>query len=378
MSQKTFELGRMDIIDLYEWEGSGKLETGPYFQRESVWKEKDRIELIDTILKGFPIPAVFFCEGGTNLDTFKKQYYILDGKQRLESIFKFIKNEFKYEGKKFGELSDEKKEAFSSYSIPVVQIYVNPKENKDEIIEIFRRLNKNSYSLNKIEKEMAEYNSHEFISLCKIMTNYETVSPEELSEYLEEMKNIEVDDENEISIEETPVSLENSLNTFVTTNNFNSLNTLYSSREFFSEFQIRRQIPLQHLINAFGTLILGEHVNRNLKKEYFEEFSKYEKFEIVTEKALEIESAASIFQDVFTDDIDKWWKIKTNLYSFLVFFSKNLKAIKEMDVMEIKRKINVFKDTPDFESYRALCQERVNDRPNRIKREEIIEKIILG
>ncbi len=59
-SQKTFELGRMDIVDIYEWIEGGKIITGPVFQRLSVWKNKDREDLIDTIMNGFPSSSNFY------------------------------------------------------------------------------------------------------------------------------------------------------------------------------------------------------------------------------------------------------------------------------------------------------------------------------
>ena len=96
---KLFEMGRLDVVDLYEWHSSDKLNYSAYFQRQYVWREKDKEELIDTIFKGFPIPAVFLCEANTDLSKIKKTYNVLDGRQRLESIFSYINNEFKYNGK---------------------------------------------------------------------------------------------------------------------------------------------------------------------------------------------------------------------------------------------------------------------------------------
>jgi len=45
-----------DLINLYE---HGKLNLNPGFQRESVWSDRDRAKLIDSILRGYPIPAIF-------------------------------------------------------------------------------------------------------------------------------------------------------------------------------------------------------------------------------------------------------------------------------------------------------------------------------
>lgn len=49
--EKSFSIGRLDIVDLYEWKNSKKLVYKTYFQRQFVWKEKDKKDLIDTIMQ---------------------------------------------------------------------------------------------------------------------------------------------------------------------------------------------------------------------------------------------------------------------------------------------------------------------------------------
>lgn len=80
-----------------------------YFQRQFVWKEKDKRDLIDTIMQGFPIPAIFICDAGTDFTSLSKRYNVLDGRQRLESIFEFLENRYTYNGKIFSEFTEEEK-----------------------------------------------------------------------------------------------------------------------------------------------------------------------------------------------------------------------------------------------------------------------------
>jgi hypothetical protein len=60
----------------------GNLNLDPGFQRQSVWNERDRAKLIESILRNYPLPAIFL---------YKRQedgvlvYDVIDGKQRLES-----------------------------------------------------------------------------------------------------------------------------------------------------------------------------------------------------------------------------------------------------------------------------------------------------
>ena len=45
-----------DLVSLYE---KDQLNLEPGFQRQSVWTEKDRRKLIDSVLRGYPLPAIF-------------------------------------------------------------------------------------------------------------------------------------------------------------------------------------------------------------------------------------------------------------------------------------------------------------------------------
>jgi hypothetical protein len=58
----------------------------PGFQRQSVWTPSDRKRLIQSIVAGYPLPRVFL---------YRRQhkgrliYDVIDGKQRLETVFMF-------------------------------------------------------------------------------------------------------------------------------------------------------------------------------------------------------------------------------------------------------------------------------------------------
>ena len=57
-----------------------RLELNPAFQRDSVWSVRERLLLIDSILKGYPLPAVFLC---VRRDGRKVKYDVIDVKQRI-------------------------------------------------------------------------------------------------------------------------------------------------------------------------------------------------------------------------------------------------------------------------------------------------------
>lgn len=66
------------------------------YQRKLVWKLEEKQAFIDTLLRGYPVPLFLFAKTKT-----PKEREIIDGLQRLDAIFSFIKNEFPimWEGK---------------------------------------------------------------------------------------------------------------------------------------------------------------------------------------------------------------------------------------------------------------------------------------
>ena len=61
------------------------LELNPSYQRDVVWTNGESQKLIESILKGIPLPSVIL-----SMPPGKEHYEIVDGKQRLTSILRFI------------------------------------------------------------------------------------------------------------------------------------------------------------------------------------------------------------------------------------------------------------------------------------------------
>ena len=66
----------------------GKLNIRPAFQREFVYKEKERNAVIDTVLKGFPLNVMYWSVDSNG------NYELLDGQQRTISICQYCNNDF--------------------------------------------------------------------------------------------------------------------------------------------------------------------------------------------------------------------------------------------------------------------------------------------
>ena len=73
-------------------ESRERIELTPDFQRRQVWSNKQRSELIESILLGIPIPVIYLFESqfGT--------WQVLDGLQRLSAITDFMSGRFRLNG----------------------------------------------------------------------------------------------------------------------------------------------------------------------------------------------------------------------------------------------------------------------------------------
>ena len=164
------ESNNITIATLYENYKLGKYKLDPPYQRNSVWSDEKKSFLIDSILKNFPIPPIFLSQHINDADG-STRYDVIDGKQRLLSIFSFIEGDLvassesseepfgdDYAGKTFQELDTPElvdyKRRFWKYSIPIEYI----DGNSQEIIEsIFDRLNRNGEALTGQELRNATY-----------------------------------------------------------------------------------------------------------------------------------------------------------------------------------------------------------------------------
>src|SRR5271156_1252716 len=92
--QQLFSTRNYSIRDFEEWNARGELVLQPKFQRRDVWSDKARSYLIDTIIRGKPIPKIYMRQD-VNLKTRRTIREIVDGQQRLSTVLKFLKDGFK-------------------------------------------------------------------------------------------------------------------------------------------------------------------------------------------------------------------------------------------------------------------------------------------
>jgi hypothetical protein len=162
------------VADFVGWQRSGTLDLNPNFQRRAVWKKRAKSFLIDTILRGLPIPIIFLRDLPADLVTLKAKRDVVDGQQRLRTIFSFIdpqllkdfkatQDEFtidatqneKLGGKTYACLEEADQRQILDYQFSV---HVFPPDTGDkEILQIFARMNSTGVKLNAQELRNAEW-----------------------------------------------------------------------------------------------------------------------------------------------------------------------------------------------------------------------------
>jgi hypothetical protein len=91
----------------------GLLNIRPPYQREFVYKDKQRDAVIDTITKNFPLNVMYWaaCEDET--------FEVIDGQQRTISICQFVDGEFAFNDRYFHNLQSDEKEKILNYKLMI-------------------------------------------------------------------------------------------------------------------------------------------------------------------------------------------------------------------------------------------------------------------
>jgi hypothetical protein len=155
-AMKSYDSRTYSINDFIEWEKNKQLELNPSFQRRAVWNDKAKSYLIDTILRGKPIPKVFIRQK-INVSTKTSMRDVVDGQQRIRTILSYIKDGFvvsprqnkEFGGKIFSDLDVDTQAQVLSYEISV-DLLINLLDA--DILDIFGRLNSYAVILNEQEK----------------------------------------------------------------------------------------------------------------------------------------------------------------------------------------------------------------------------------
>ncbi len=142
---------RRDRFDIPEW------------QRQEVWSRSKKQNLIDTILRGWKLPKFYFLKVAADPET----YEVVDGQQRLATIFEFFENELQlaertareFGGTYYKGLADSVVDSFDDYEIEFDEI---EDASEEEVKEFFQRLQEglpltSSEKLNSIHSKLRDF-----------------------------------------------------------------------------------------------------------------------------------------------------------------------------------------------------------------------------
>jgi hypothetical protein len=134
-----------------------KLIPRPEFQRRLVWSREDKNHFLDSVLRGLPFPEIYLADGEVDLETGQGTQLLVDGLQRVSTLVEYFEGAIELRltsVQAYKTLPEERKTAFLQYDVAVRDLGAIDKE---QIVEVFRRLNATKYSLLDIEVNNAVY-----------------------------------------------------------------------------------------------------------------------------------------------------------------------------------------------------------------------------
>lgn len=207
---------KLTISEFYDNYKMGKYSFNVAYQRHSgVWSDDKKSFLIDSIMKNYPVPAIFM---RPKVDVNGKTTYdIIDGKQRLEAIINFIENKIplttyfaedafidnihrnladNIAGMLFESIKEHEDtiiyvKQFWTYTLPVELLY---EDDIDLISSVFDRLNRNGEPLTYQELRNAKYSNNYIMKCIRKISKNKLLAPK-----LERLKITRMEDEEFVS-----------------------------------------------------------------------------------------------------------------------------------------------------------------------------------
>jgi hypothetical protein len=162
----TFELTTFTLRELCNLIRDNRIDLNPSYQRNFIWTAVNQKQLIDTILKKFPLPAFFIYQKPDG------KYEMVDGQQRSKTIFRFVLGEIT-SSTETGKVSFERVEQdiFLAYWIPI--ILIKSVGSDEELRDFYVLINKRGVHLNPAEINKSEFFETNFLKLAESLLSYQ-------------------------------------------------------------------------------------------------------------------------------------------------------------------------------------------------------------
>jgi len=153
----------MTIADYCQAMARGEIVVNSEYQRsDKVWPQVAKSYLIETIILSYPVPKLSLHQI-TDLKSRKTLKEIVDGQQRSRAIQDFYKDDLRLlpsldseeiAGRVYSELQPDLQQKFLDFSLSL-DLFVSA--TRDEVVEVFRRMNSYTIPLNPEEQRHASF-----------------------------------------------------------------------------------------------------------------------------------------------------------------------------------------------------------------------------
>ena len=159
----------------------------PAFQRGFVWTHRQASKLIESFLMGLPVPGIFVFVQGADRRKGTQQQLVIDGQQRLHSVFGFFDGQLpdgrtfsltgvddRWDAKRFNDLEYPERRALRNSVLRIVNIEQwEPEDDGSSVYQIFERLNTGGTTL--LPQEIRNSSYHGPFNDMLVETNREPI-----------------------------------------------------------------------------------------------------------------------------------------------------------------------------------------------------------
>lgn len=312
---------------------NGSLTINPAFQRRLVWKAQDKQKFLQTVLDEYPFPEIYIANGGVDLETGEGIEMLVDGQQRVNTLLQY------FEGSgdlrlgttipPYAELPEEAKKKFLQYDVVVRDLGSLP---DTEIRSVFQRINATSYSLNAMEIQNSRFDG-EFKRAAELIANGD----------------------------------------------------FFANHRIFSTNQIRRMEDTRFILAYMVTVMSTYFTRDSAIEQYLEKYN--EEFPNSAEIQSETAQVTTFVENCQFQQTSRVWKL-ADIFTLLVEVYRGLvKDNLTIDYNTVGDELKSFyhrvdslapnsNSDDDASIYQRAALQASNDRSNRIRRGDIIAKIL--
>lgn len=163
-----YELKELTISDLVNLIDENRVDLNPEYQRNFIWSPNDQSDLVDTILKNYPVPNFFMYENPNG------DFEMVDGQQRSKTIYRFV-NGLISSSKDTGKLkfSNCEEQSILQYKLPF--IIIRELNSSDSLRDFYVLINKKGKHLNVPEVNKSEHLDKNFFQLSNNLLDYQNL-----------------------------------------------------------------------------------------------------------------------------------------------------------------------------------------------------------